>query len=400
MESLGDSSNPSNPDGIVGIRALTQGSNFQLDSYIPILRTVFERFGINKRYLSNPHEYSSIFRYERYVRLHRNESDRLTRTEGFIDNLEEYCRTHGDSGERKWDNGQIQGYYDKVKFDPKTAESLISGHSVGKQVKHYHPEHVRNNLSDPLAHPKLGIALLDDKVPWKDRHDLISELDELLINSLSWSGIETRAGDTYVADDHFDNTDTTLDIQRYDDPIPQIRDNQQQRINELTVNPDLTNSDREILQILSEGTDTIDTIAESIEHTQRTVYRAINRLDDILRLDNGTVKFESENLQTAISGLISEAKSRIESVSDSTSPFQQWKNRYGVDVSKKDGRMMLRFGEVPQEYHNKINEILDYARSAWIRSDNRESQLKFARATWKVTTRDDTQNYNKSPLFR
>jgi DNA-binding CsgD family transcriptional regulator len=215
---------------------------------------------------------------------------------------------------------------------------------------------------------------------------------------LSWSGIETRAGESFVADDHFDNTDATLDIQRYDDPIPQIRDNQQQRINGLTVNPDLTNSDREILQILSEGTETIDTIVENIGYAQRTVYRAIDRLDDILRLDNGTVGFESENLQTAISGLLSEAKSRIESVSDSMSPFQQWKNRFGVSESEKDGRMMLRFGEVPQDYD--IHEILDYGRSAWIRSGNEERKLKFARATWKVTTRGNTQKHTQSPIFR
>jgi hypothetical protein len=390
MESLGDSPSPSNPD-LVGINAKTQGSNFQTDSYISILRTVFERFGINRRYLSNPHEYSNIFRSEQYVRLDRDKSNRLTRTEGFIDNLSTYCRTHGDSGEMTWDNGQIQGYYSKVKFDSKTAESLISGHSVGKQFKQYHPKYVRNNLSDPLAHPKVGVALIDDTVPWKDRYDLISELNEFLINSLSWSGIETRAGDTYVADDHFDNTDTTLDIQRYDDPIPQIRDNQQQRINELTVNPDLTNSDREILQVLSEGTDTIDTISENIEYTQRTVYRAINRLDDIIRSENGTVKFESENLQTAISGLMSEAKSRIEDTSNATSPFKKWADRFGVSVSEESGRMMLRFGEVPQDYHNKMKEILDHALTAWIKSGNRKKKLEFAHAYWSVNGNNHVQ---------
>jgi hypothetical protein len=70
------------------------------------------------------------------------------------------------------------------------------------------------------------------------------------------------------------------------------------------------------------------------------------------------------------------------------SPFKKWADTYGVSVSEEDGRMMLRFGKVPQDYHNKMKEILDHALTAWVKSDNRKSKLEFAHAYWSVNGRD------------
>jgi hypothetical protein len=260
-----------------------------------------------------------------------------------------YCRTHGDKGERTWDNEGVRGYYGKVKFDSKAAESLITGHDHGKQIKHYHPKYVRDNPTDPLYHPKVGIALIEDTIAWTDRHDLITEIDELLINSLSWSGIETTAGNSFVADDHFDNSDTTHDIELLQNPLDKMKKNQQSYLDGLSVKPDLNESDRQVLEILSEGKDSIGDIVDNTEFNQRTVYRVINRLEDILTLDNGCIEFTSEYLQSGISGLMSEARSRIESVSNTTNPFQEWAKANGVDISEKDGRLILRFGEVSRE---------------------------------------------------
>ena len=397
QQSKGDSRNPSSFD-YVGINVTTHGSNFSLDSYIPILQTVFDNFGLNQQYVSSSslHEYSNIFRYERYVRLDRDKSERLTMTDGLFDKITSYCRTHGDSGQRTWDNESERGYYDKVKFDSKTADSLITGHDHSKQIKHYHPKYVRDNPTDPLYHPKLGIALIEDTTAWTDRHDLITEIDELLINSLSWSGIETTAGNSFVADDHFDNSDTTHDIELLQNPLDKMKKNQQSYLDGLSVKPDLNESDRQVLEILSEGKDSIGDIVDNTEFNQRTVYRVINRLEDILTLDNGCIEFTSEYLQSGISGLMSEARSRIESVSNTTNPFQEWAKANGVDISEKDGRLILRFGEVSREVHSRITEILESARIAWVRSGNKKRKLKWARAMWTVNNQQQTRH----PIFR
>ena len=399
MQSKGDSPNPSNPD-LVGINVKTQGSNFSLDSYIPLLQTVFDNFGLKQQYVSpsSLNEYSTIYRYERYVRLDRDKAKRLIDTDGLLDKITSYCRTHGDSGERTWDNESERGYYDKVKFDSKTADSLISEHKLGKQIKHYHPKHVRDNPSDPLYHPKLGIALVEDTIAWTDRHDLTTEIDELLINSLSWSGIETTAGDSFVSDDHFDNADTTHDIELLQNPLAEIKQTQQSFVDGLSVKPDLNGSDRQVLELLSEGKGTVSDIGDSSGLTERTVYRVINRLEGVLSLDNGRVEFASEYLQSAISGLMSEAKSTIESVSKSTSPFQEWANAHGVDVSEKDSRLIMRFGEVSRELDNRIRgmEILRSAKLAWAKSGKEKRKFKWGRVEW-------TLNGNprfKEPIFR
>jgi hypothetical protein len=48
QQSKGDSPTPSNLD-LVGINTTTHGSNFSLDSYLPILQTVFDNFGLNQQ---------------------------------------------------------------------------------------------------------------------------------------------------------------------------------------------------------------------------------------------------------------------------------------------------------------------------------------------------------------
>jgi hypothetical protein len=396
QKSKGDSPNPSNPD-FVGINVKTQGSNFSLDSYIPLLQTVFDNFGLNQQYVSSNslNEGSTIYRYERYVRLDRDKAKRLTDPDGLIDQIMTYCRTHGDKGERTWDNEGVRGYYGKVKFDSKAAESLISGHTHGKQIKHYHPKHVRDNPSDPLYHPKVGIALIEDTIAWTDRHDLITEIDELLINSLSWSGIETTAGDSFVADDHFDNTDTTHEIELLQNPLDKIKQTQQSFVDRLSVKPDLNKSDRQVLEKRSEGKDTVSKIVDNAEFTERTVYRAIDRIE-VLMLDNGRVEFASEYVQSAISELMSKAKSTIESVSKSTSPFQEWANAHGVDVSEKDERLIMRFGEVSRDLDNRIREVLRTAKLAWTKSGKEKRKFKWGRVEWTV----NNQQNIKEPIFR
>jgi len=95
---------------------------------------------------------------------------------------------------------------------------------------------------------------------------------------------------------------------------------------------------------------------------------------------------------------MSEAKSTIESVSKSTSPFQEWANAHGVDVSEKDSRLIMRFGEVSRELDNRIRgmEILRSAKLAWAKSGKEKRKFKWGRVEW-------TLNGNprfKEPIFR
>jgi hypothetical protein len=205
MESEGDGPDPSTPD-ITGVNVRVDGSNLPIDTYPRILRAAMQELGINQGYFldAKVHEYSNIFAYELYTRINREKSGTIVGNGGPLEQIMEHVRSDSTFRELREDNGQIDGYHNRVVFDSDGAGTLIDGHTIGKKVKHYHPKEVRDDPTDPLYHPKLGVSLVakhtDSTVNWSDRHQLQTELDELLINVISWSGLSTRGSDTYVSD--------------------------------------------------------------------------------------------------------------------------------------------------------------------------------------------------------
>ena len=167
---------------------------------------------------------------------------------------------------------------------------MLAGHELGKKIKLYDPKHPPSNADNPLYHPKLGVSLktninANGSVPWRDRARLERECDELLLNILSWSGLSTRADPSvYISDAYFDATESTRSRRLIDDPTPAIKRKQETVvIDGLTANPDLNESDRDTLVAMTDGgTATPDDLADETGYSKRTVYRVIDRLEDIL----------------------------------------------------------------------------------------------------------------------
>ena len=155
--------------------------------------------GANVDYFTTPYETSNITTYEVYVRLARSMAEKVTRTSGVMKRLF-HLLADREGGEvvLKLDNQQIIGYNHRLLIPKEYAGDLVPGHRLGKQIKHYHPKHVRSQekSDDPLYHPKIGVlfkkSLTGRTVAWERRAELRRELDELLVNLLDWAGVPTK----------------------------------------------------------------------------------------------------------------------------------------------------------------------------------------------------------------
>ena len=323
----------STPD-IEGVNVRTQGSNLPLDAYPDLLRQATAGLDVNAGYFDRIHAYSNIFAFERYVRIDRSKSGKVVGSNSPMQRLFEHVGGDAKFRELREDDRGIEGYHHRTVIDSAGAAKLIDGHSIGKKVKHYHPKHVRDDPDDPLFHPKLGVSLqrdanADGSVPWSNRADVVRELDELLLNLLSWAGLPVRADESvYVAD----------------------------------------------------GGRTPEEIAAEVGCSKRTIYRVVDRLSGILSRRNGAVAFTSDYLADAIQRALGDVADALDKDGDSSgdgSAFDAWRHRYGVEwEDPPDARLQLRIGRVPED----VKAILREGYQAWIeagRNPRRFDTAKF-----------------------
>lgn len=373
---------PKETSDITGVSVHFEGSNLRLDAYPALLRRAADALDVNPGYFEGIHGYSNIYTYEEYVRIDRNKSEKFVGMNSPLRRIYELVGDAGEFRELREDDRGIEGYYHRVKFDSKGATALLSGHSLGKQIKHYHPKYARSTADgdDALAHPKVGVAYrsnLSDEgaVRWRDRDALRGEVEETLLNVLAWSGLPTRAdGEAYVADAYFSVEESAREVRLVEDPTPEIRREQEAVVVEgITANPDLNQSDLETVEILSDGGRHVEEVAAETGYSRRTVYNVLDRLDDLLRNENGVVSLASEYLGGVVRDALADAKDaldRDEATAADDSAFVRWMNVYGVEVEdREDARLQLRFGRVSDA--DDIRDMKDILRSglrAWTKT--------------------------------
>jgi len=306
-----------------GYNVNVQGSNLEPDEYLHFLREackalaaeVDENWGDDR--FTNPLPTSNIIQYERYLRLSRKLSEKLTRQGGAFHQLAMLLSDQaGSKGAYFWDNRDVQGYMSRFLHDSTGAGAMIPGHQYGGQLKSYHPENVHSDPADPLYYPKFGalytqqmneIRLNDSRPSWSDRHDLGRELEERLVNVLAWSGIpidpdalgaesEEEVG-AFVEDWHFRAEATDLEPELADDPTPEIERSQESMI--VRSLQRMTNSGLDLTEelIADGGHARYDDLADDAEVSASTVYRWLQRMGDAVESDNGVITFHSANLR-------------------------------------------------------------------------------------------------------
>ena len=385
----------STPD-IEGVNATAQGSNIPIDVYPDLLRAAADALDINSTYFARLNPISNIFAFERYVRVDRAKAKRVIGPDSPMRGIFRYIDGNAKFRElREDDRNGVEGYHHRIRLDSAGAAALVSGHSLGKRIKHYHPEHPRSDPSDPLYHPKVGVSLqtsmnTDGSVAWSDRDDLREELDETLLNVLSWAGLPTRPnGETYIEDGYWTPTDSPRSLSLIDDPFGDMQQQQRERVRAIPGDPDITESDREALDILTDGGQErpVGELASEIDVSRRTVYRIVERLDGLLTLDDGAVGFVSEFLAESTRGALRTAKRALakDGESGEGGPWAAWKARYAPEVEqlfpdKPADNIEIHFGEVPDD--EDMDKVLKDGLRAWLRSGRVRREFEGGQAHW------------------
>jgi hypothetical protein len=385
------------PD-ILGVNIETQGSNLPIDAYPDLLRAAMDALDVNSDYFAEIHPYSSIFAFERYARIARSESGCVFGTNSPMQRVFRYVDGRAKYRElREDDRNGVEGYHHRVVLDSASVGSLIPGHGYGKRIKHYHPKHPRSDPSDPLYHPKLGVSLKTNantsgSVSWADRADLTSELDETLMNLMSWAGLPTRPdGETFVEDAYFVPTDSPRSLRLVEDPTEGMKQEQYVAARRaLLGDPDDPDDDganateRDALKALADGGQRdVSALAEAISRSRSTTYRVLDALGDSVQNQNGSVAFGSDYLAEQFAALLSDASLKIQrdgETSDS-SAWAAFLTEFGPSISDLPGDTIeLRFGTVDPE--TDVKAVLRKGLTAWLRSGREKRRFVRGVAHW------------------
>lgn len=390
----------------LGVSCRVQASNLEpiaITQLIPeVVSAAFDELGASwsDRYFTGEiHEYSAITAYERYLRLQREQAQKVIRSDGVFRKILELL---GDQEGMKFvyslDNREIVGYNHQLRLDSDAIAQLFDGSRRGKQFKHYHPEHVRSeeHTDDPLYHPKFGALFKknlnnDNAVPWSQHRELTQELEEEIVNLLEWSDVSTKPGPQFIADDHFSAGASERDVAIYDDPTPEIEAEQESVL--IRTMRQLNDSDQDVLEAvaMTDGGKDVAEIEAETDWSTSTVYRVLKKLGGLLECDNGNVQFIGSKLAEKVREILSVTddvvKSHVRAIENvlDVDPrdlerkgraWANWCDRYAAEVVD-DGsddrapgdRAKIRIRCVLSEFKSKNTdyapEILEYGQIAW-----------------------------------
>ena len=394
-------SNPSNPHDLLGVDVTFDGSNLDPRVYPKLF---YQAMGVlhgqqgknwsNPTYIpyedvhpENIHHSSNIVDGELYVRLDEEKTGPLYAIDGPIHRISMLLADER-SGYAKSirDDRECEGYYHVATIGADRAAELLGGHSLGKEIKHYHvnnPSAVKGD--DMLEHPKFGVALqnsvTDRTVYWDDLRRLEKELDEALLNVLDWAGIPTQPDDQYyVEDDVFEVTGERRFRQLAANQLPSIQQEQHDDVMQVVSN--LAPTDAETLdKLLADGGQISPAdLAEDLGRHIDTIYRALDRLGDIVIHEYGDVRLRSKNIAQEVLKYVQGAKEsfevsmaeaadklvQAERVADGDSAFARWRETYGVEIETTDEgeRDQLSMKYEPSSKH-EVREILRSGATYW-----------------------------------
>ncbi|EMA41071.1 DUF7845 domain-containing protein [Halococcus hamelinensis] len=389
------------PD-MTGINVTAQGANIPLDDYLGLLGPTLSALGINAKYVVEPHDYSNVFAFERYVRTRRDLAESIFGTDSPMQRIFRYVDGKGKFRElREDDRNGVEGFHHRVVLDSAACASLIPTHQYGKCIKHYHPKHPRHDSEDPLYHPKIGVSIkttstTSGSVPWAERATLRRELDETLLNLLSWAGLPTRpVGETYIEDAYFDPDDSVSSLMLIEDPTTAMRDEQFVEARRILLgdptadDPSANDTEQAALRALTnDGKQDVTALAETIGRSRSTVYRLLDALGEVVTNNNGTIGFASEFYADQFTGLLSTASTTIQKDGErGSSAWSAYLAEYGpaVDDLLPDARdgispITLDYGTVNDDADMKA--VVRKGLRAWLRSGRKRRRFVNGIARW------------------
>ena len=375
------------PEGLGdAVNVRLSGSNIEFDRYLELLQEAAAAVGINAWYFSERdlHEYSNIIDAERYVRLFKDRSGPIHARAGPIASMGHLLENdrsgyraivQNDTDEH---GNQVEGYYHTATLGVERVAELFPDHTFPREVKHYYARESESKPdSHPMAHPKVGVSYQtskwDRKIGWDDLEDMERQLDQTLLSVLADAGIPIRSGNAgdgeggtgpFKPDPYFPAVDREIpDDYLYGLDLTQIR-NEQESVVIRHVADGLSPVEWESLQTLvtDGGKVSPKTIAEHHDRNEDSVRRALNRIDDLVEREYGSVSLRSNFIADMVHDAVKEARESTRravetgakalaaaerGLDEKTSAFIAWAAKHGIDVDDtRDAQMVLRMGGV------------------------------------------------------
>lgn len=409
-----------------GLRVQASTSNIPVDNITGLLRAMAEQLGVNTSYFaeSKIHEWSRIYNLEQYVRISRNASKRLVGSGGVLSRLADFSMDYrGSVGALKWNNEGVQGNITRFVVNRETWNRLLRDSVLAKRIKHYHPEHARKHESedDPLSSPKVEVQYSNkfnrgNSIPWEQRHEAIRELDESLINVLHWADVDVRPNsDVYVSDAYFDGTaGSHRDIVVFEDPTPQAKSREEDLTVQRLLDSNLGEKERAVVAALVDSPEFerhYTDLAADAESSTSTVYRLVEKLRDLLRVENGIISFQDSIIEDQATSILERvakvgewAKNSIEqlveverALESEDTALARWMNAHGIQLVRTEKGRTFDLSNL-QRTTAEVRELLREGYRAAVRSPFKTEDFQDAMFRWS-TVDGNTQHQNPFHYF-
>ena len=411
-----------NDTDAVSIRA--SGSNIPFDQYDDLLAQAADALGIRSGYFHDPNPTSNIQDAARYVRIHCDQSGPIHARDGPLVGLAHVLENDRQGYRKIVQNDDDEqgrnapGYYHTATLGPDRIREVYPDHALPAEVKHYlKRDALERTKSDPLRHPKLEAAYQVSKANETLRYDddgiqqVTTELDEIVYSVLADAGISLRGGDgsPYVEDTYFDAENAHTDANIVSLDLAQVR-HEQENVVVKHLSDGLSPVEQEALGTLvtDGGQVSPDDIAETNERNRDVVYRALDRMDDLVDREYGRVSLQSTYVAELVHDAIRNAKDAVgkattataealeaadRGLDERTSAFIAWAEKHGIAYTEKDDSVKISIGEVDadsqREARSRVKEMLREGLGLWKDMNRDEAVYRAGQWTARVEVPTD-----------
>jgi hypothetical protein len=388
-----------------GVNVHLQGSNIEFQTYLPLFHRALSAVDVNARHFDDPHDSSTVQQAERYVRIHKDESGPVHARDGPLARLGHLLE--GDRDGRRAieqtdvaeDGEQVPGYRHQVGLDEQRVREVFPDHSLPKRWKHYRARESHNIDTGPLQHPKVGCIYYGSL--WRDRENdigvepddlsqLTEELEDGLLSILYDAGLDVTTPSAYVADDYFSAEVTDRDRQVVDLPLEDIKSRQESVVMK-HVADGLSPVEWQALETLvtDGGEVSPEDIADDGGFHRDSVYRALDRIDDLVERKFESVQLQSTYVGELVHDAVRQARDRTRQaveagakaleaaergLDERTATLVAYANRYCENFRERDDSVELDFGTIEAESRDdarrEVKKRLRKGTSVWRHAKN------------------------------
>ena len=404
-----------------GVSIKAAGSNVAFGKYDQLLREAADALGINSWYFDELHQTSNIQDAARYVRVHESASGPIHARDGPLVGLAHVLENDRD-GYRKLvqndaDERDVQkpGFYHTATLGPERVREVWPNHQLPVELKHYYKKDYHER-SDGLAHPKLEAAYQTSRTDETLRYNpetveqVKRELDECVYAVLADAGLDLRAGgETYVADEIFTAENAMTDAAIVSLDLSQIRHEQEAIVyKQILKDGGMSPVEQEIAEYLvtDGGEVSPKEMADENDRNIDSVYRALDRMRDLVNHEYGSVSLESTYIAELVTDAIQQAESAVSRATDATahaleaadrgldektSAFVAWAEAHGVNFTERDDGVSVRLGEIDPDLPGHGPRDTPRPSEA-VKAARREAReiLREGRELWAAMNRDET----------